>query len=155
MRCVTVVGAWGACGACERCLGLQCRRMRRNTSSCTSREIEALLDQLIATCTPHLQRTAGMKPPLCRTGSHILPLYVTQVPIFCLYFVLSLTLRATRAPYRARAGPPSNRGVTVSADFSHDEYERHRACLSVKTSNDQPPHVALHAPTLRGAALSN
>ena len=37
------------------------------------REIEALLDQLVATCTPVLRRTAGLESPLCRTGSHILP----------------------------------------------------------------------------------
>ena len=49
-----VVDAWGACGAYERCLVLRYRGMRRNTSSCTSREIEALLDQLVAMCTPHL-----------------------------------------------------------------------------------------------------
>ena len=72
----------------------------------------------------------------------------------CLYRVLLLTLRATRAPCRSWAGPPSNLGVTVSAYASTFEYERHRACLSVKTSTDEPPHVPLHARTLRGAALS-
>ena len=73
VRYVTVVDAWGACGVHERCLGLQYRGMRRDTSSCTGREIEALLDQLVATCTPVLRRTAGPESSLCRTGSHILP----------------------------------------------------------------------------------
>ena len=58
-QCVTVVDAWGACGARERCLGLWYRGMRRTTYSCTSREIEALLDQFKATCTPHLRRCSG------------------------------------------------------------------------------------------------
>ena len=35
----------------KRCLGLLYREMRRNTSSCTSGEAEALLDQLVAMCT--------------------------------------------------------------------------------------------------------
>ena len=55
--------------------------MRRNTSSCINREIEALLDQHVVTCTPHLRRLAGMESPLCRTGSHILPLpHITSNP---------------------------------------------------------------------------
>ena len=71
----------GACGARERCLGLRYRGMRRNTYSRTSMELEALMDQLVATCTPHLQRTAGRTPPLYRTGSHILPsLHITSNP---------------------------------------------------------------------------
>ena len=144
MRYVTVVDAWGACGARERCLGLRYRGMRRSTSSCTGREIEALLDQLVATCTQVQRRTAGPESPLCRTGAHILPSRI-----------LSLTLRATRAPYRSRAGPPSNCGVAVSANVTHDEYERHRACLSVRTSTNEPSHVPLYARTLRGAALSS
>ena len=47
--------------------------MRRNTSSCTSREMEALRDQLVAPYTPHLRRFSGTEYPLCRTDSHILP----------------------------------------------------------------------------------
>ena len=50
---------------------------------------------------------------------------------------------------------PSNLGVELKADASTCEYERHRACLSVKTSTDEPSHVPLHARTLRGAALSS
>ena len=69
--------------------------------------------------------------------------------------MLLLTLRVTRAPCRSPAGPPSNLGVAVSADASTFEYERHRACPSVKPSTDQPSHVPLHARTLRGAALSS
>ena len=144
MRYVTVVDARGACGARERCLGLRYRGMRRNTSSCTNKEIEALLDPLVATCAPHLRRLAGRKP-----------LYVAQAPIFCLHLILLLVLPATCAPYRSRAGPHSNYGVAVSADVTHDEYERHRACLSIKTSTDKPSHAPLHARTLRGAALSS
>ena len=144
MRYVNAVDAWETCGAHERCLELRYRGMRCNTSSRTSRKVEALLDQLVATCTPHLRRTAGPKPPLCRTG-----------PIFCLHFMLLLTLRATRAPYRSRAGPPSNCGVSVRAVVIHDEYERHRTGPSVNPSTDQPSHVPLHASTLRGADLSS
>ena len=55
----------------------------------------------------------------------------------------------------SRAEPPSNLGVELKADASTLEYERHRACLSVKTSTDEPSHVPLHARTLRGAALSS
>ena len=62
MRYVNVVDAWGACGARERCLELRYRGMRRNTCSRTSREVEALMDQLV-----------GRTPPSYRTGSHILP----------------------------------------------------------------------------------
>ena len=55
--------------------------MRRNTSSRTSRETGALLNQFVATCTPHVRRTAGTESPLCRTGSHILlSLYITSNP---------------------------------------------------------------------------
>ena len=39
----------------------------------TSRGVEALMNQLVATCTPHLRRMAGRTPPSFRTGSHILP----------------------------------------------------------------------------------
>ena len=118
-------------------------RMRCNTYSRTSREIEALLDhldQLGATVQPHLRRRSGSK---------------LQAPIFCLCRVLLLTLRATRAPCRSRAGRSSNLGVALSADASTFEYERHKACLSVKTSTNEPSHVPLHARTLRGAALSS
>ena len=52
-------------------------------------------------------------------------------------------------------GTPSNLGVELKADASTFEYERHRACLSVKTSTDEPSHEPLHAPTLRGAAGSS
>ena len=48
-----------------------------------------------------------------------------------------------------------NLGVELKADTSTFEYERHRVCLSVKTSNDEPSYVPLHARTLRGVALSS
>ena len=141
MRCVAVVDAWGTRGTRERCLVLRYCGMRRNTSSCTSKELGALLDQLGATCTPHLRRVPEGNP-LC----------IAQAPILCLHFRLALPVQSTPAPYRS---PPSICGVAVSADVTHDEYERHRACLSVKTSTNQPFHVPLHARTLRGAALSS
>ena len=82
-------------------------------------------------------------------------LYIAKDPIFCLSLIKALTLRATRAPWGSRAGPPSNLGVDLKADASTFEYERHRVCLSVKTSNDEPSYVPLHARTLRGVALSS
>ena len=84
---------------------------------------------------------------------------------FLYHNVEPLTLRAThehRAPFEPHEhhaglgqGPPSNLGVELKADTSTFEYGRHRACLSVKTSTDEPSHVPLHARTLRGAALSS
>ena len=146
MRYVTVVvDAWGACVPHERCLGLRHRGMRRNTKSCTGRETEPLPDQLVATCTPVLQKHAGLKSPLCRRGFFI----------FRLHLVFSLNPRATRAPCRSRAGPPSNLGVAVNVDASTLEYERHRSCLSIKVSTDEPSHIPLHERILRGAALSS
>ena len=65
------------------------------------------------------------------------------------------SLRATPAPLGSRAGLSSNLGDELKADISIFEYERHRVCLSVKTSNDEPSHVTLHARTLRGVALSS
>ena len=61
-ECVTLVDAWGTCGARERCLGWWCGVMRRNTFSRTSREIKALLDhfdELGATVQTHLRRRSG------------------------------------------------------------------------------------------------
>ena len=82
-------------------------------------------------------------------------IYFEQATIFCLCLIIGSTLRATQAPWASRAVPPSNLGVELKADTSTFEYERHRACLSVKTSNDEPSHVPLHARTLRGVALSS
>ena len=81
------------------------------------------------------------------------PIYFEQAPIFCLRCIICPTLRATRAPWASWAGPPLDLGVEFKADTSTFEYERHRACLSVKTSNDEPSHVPLHARALRGVAL--
>ena len=67
---------------------------------------------------------------LCRKGSNILPLP-------CATFNL-----------------PSHTS-TCGSVASTVEYERHRACLSVKISTDEPSHVPLHARILRGAALSS
>ena len=82
-------------------------------------------------------------------------LYIAQAPIFFLHLILLLTLPSTRILYRSRARAPSNFGVTISADVTHDEYERHRACPSVRTSTDQSSHVPLHVRTSKGAALSS
>ena len=78
-QCVTVVDAWGTCGARERCLGLRYRGMRRNTYSCTSREVEALLDQLGATCTPHLRRRSEGEFPFI---AHRLPYFAFTLCYF-------------------------------------------------------------------------
>ena len=67
------------------------------------------------------------------------------------YNILPLPYNFFNPPSR----PPSNLGVELMADTSTFEYERHRVCLSVKTSNDKPSHVPLHARTLRGVALSS
>ena len=83
-------------------------------------------------------------PLLYRKGSNIVPLPGA-----------TLHPRAARAPCRSRAEPPSNLGVELKADASTLEYERHRACLSVKTSTDEPSDVPLHARTSMGAALSS
>ena len=141
MRCVTVVDAWGICGTRERCSGLRYCGMRRNTSSITSKEVKALLDQLGLTCTPHLRRVPEGNP-LC----------IGQAPIFCLHFRLALSLQPTPALYMS---PPSICGVAFSADATHNDDERYRASPSVKPSTDQPSYVPLHARTLRGAALSS
>ena len=109
-----------------------------------SREVEALMVQLAA----RARRTCEERPVEY-------PIYFEQATILCLCLVISSTLRATRAPWASRAGPHSNLGVELKADTSTFEYERHRACLSVKTSNDEPSHVPLHARTLRGVALSS
>ena len=82
-------------------------------------------------------------------------IYFGQAPILCPRCMICPTLRATRAPWASRAGPPSSLGVELKADTSTFEYERHRACLSVETSNDEPSHVPLRARTLRGVALSS
>ena len=45
------------------------------------------------------------------------------------------------------AGPPSNLGVELRADASAFEYERHRACLSVKLQPTSPlTYLYTHAP---------
>ena len=81
------------------------------------------------------------------------PIYFEQATTFCLCFIISSTLQATRVPWASRAGVASNLGVELKADTSTFEYERHKSCLNVKTSNDEPSHVPLHACTLRGVAL--
>ena len=109
-----------------------------------SREVEALMVQL-----------AARARHTCKELPVEYPIYFEQATIFCLCLVISSTLRVTRAPWASRAGPPSNLGVELKADTSTFEYERHRACLSVKTSNDESSHVPLYARTLRGVALSS
>ena len=144
MRYVNVVDAWGACGARERCLGLWYRGMRRNTYSRTSREVEALMGQLIATCTPHPRRTAGRTPPFYRTGSHILPpLHITSNP-----------------PSHTRTLQVSGRTSLELWCISQGRCDTRRIRTTQgmpkrKPSTDQPSHVPLHTRTLRGAALSS
>ena len=59
--------------------------------------------------------------------------------IFCLLGTLSPRRRAPPALYRSSAaGFPPICGVAARANFSEDELERHRACLSIKTSADEP-----------------
>ena len=147
-ECVTVVDAWGTCGDRERCSGWWYRVMRCNTFSRTSREIEALLDhldELGATVQTHLRRRSPRHNSLIyRKGSNILPLP-------CATFNPPSHTSTVRVSGRT----PSNLGVELNADASTFESKRHRACLSVKTSTDDPSHVPLHARTLRGAALSS
>ena len=109
-----------------------------------SREVEALMVQLAA----RAHRTSEQR-------TENTPIYFKQATIFCLYSLIPSTLRATRALWPSRAGPPSSLRVQLKSDTSTFEYERHRACLSVKTSNDEPSHIPLHARTLRGVALSS
>ena len=96
----------------------------------------------------------GSETPATRR-SKLHPFYIAKATLFCICLIISSTLRATRAPSGSRAGPPSNLGVELKADTSTFEYERHRVCLSVKTSNDEPSHVPLQARTLRGVVLSS
>ena len=144
-ECVTVVNAWGTCGARERCLGWWYRGMRRNTFSRTSTEMEALLD-LWMSLEPRFRHTCDdaqeENSPLYRTGSNILPLPCA-------------TFHPPSHTSTVQISGPSNLGVKLKADASTFEYEGHRACLSVKTSTDESSHVPLHARTLRGAVLSS
>ena len=74
-ECVTVVDAWGAGGARERCLGWWYRGMRRNTFSRTSRGIEAYWIIWIS-LEPRFRHTCDNAQEanslLYRTGSNIL-----------------------------------------------------------------------------------
>ena len=67
--------------------------------------------------------------PLFRTDSHILP------PLH------SLSNPPTHTSTVGVLGrTPSNLGVELKADASTFKYERHRACLSVNTSTDEPSY---------------
>ena len=82
--------------------------------------------------------------------------YIAKAPIFCLCLVRLLTLRATRAPCRSRAEPPSNLGVELKADASTLKYERHRACLSVKLQTTSPlMYLYTHLEGRRSVELMN
>ena len=145
-ECVTAVDAWGSGWRRERCSGWWYRVMRCNSFSRTSRENWGSTGSLGWAWSHGSETPATRRPKL-----H--PFYIAKATIFCLCLIISSTLRATRAPSGSRAGPPSNLGVELKVDSSTFEYERHRVCLSVKTSNDEPSHVPLHARTLRGVAL--
>ena len=138
----------GVDGDRERCSGLWYRVMRRNSFSRTSRGNRGSTGSLGRAWSHGSDTSATTRPKL-----H--PFYIAKATMFCLCLIISSTLRATRAPSGSRAGPPSNLGVELKADSSTFEYERHRVCLSVKTSNGEPCHVPLHARTLRGVALSS
>ena len=144
MRCVDAVVAWGHVALASAVQNCGIRSAAKSIHSRPSREVEALMDQLAASA----RRT-------CEERSLEHPIYFEQAPIVCPRFIICPTLRATGVPWASRAGPPSNLGVELKADTSTLEYERHRACLSVKTSNDEPSHVPLQARTLRGVALSS
>ena len=81
---------------------------------------------------------------LYRNGSNILPLPCGN-----------FNLPSHTSTVGVSGRTPSNLGVELKADASTLEYERHRACLSVKTSTDEPSRVPLHARTLRGTGLSS
>ena len=138
----------GVDGDRERCSGWWYRVMRRNSFSRTSRGNWGSTGSL------GWAWSHGSDTP-ATTLWKITPFYIAKATIFCLCLITSSTLRTTRAPSGSRAGPPSDLGVELKADTSTFEYERHRVCLSVKTSNDEPSHVPLHARTLRGVALSS
>ena len=144
MRYVDAVDAWGHVALASAVQDCGIRSAAQYIHSRPSREIKALMDQLAASA----RRTCEEWPL-----EHLL--YFAQAPIFCPRFIICPILRATRAPWASRAGPPSNLGVELKADTSTFEYERHRAFLRVKASTDERSHVPLHARTLRGAALSS
>ena len=147
-ECVTVVDAWGTYGARERCLEWWYR------AECGVIPTPVPVEKLRLNWIIWISLEPRSTTPATTLRKQI-PFYIAQAPIFCLCRVLLLTFRVIRAPCRSRAGPPSNLGVALSADALTFEYERHRACLSVKTSTDEPSHVPLHACILRGAALSS
>ena len=138
----------GVDGDRECCSGWWYRVMRRNSFSRTSRGNWGSTGSL-EWAWSHASNTPATTP------WKMTPFYIAKATIFCLCLIISSTLRATRAPSGSRAGPPSNLGVELKADTSTFEYEWHRVCLSVKTWNDEPSHVPLHARTLRGVALSS
>ena len=144
MRCVNAVDAWGHVALASADYNCGMRSTAKYIHSHLSREVEALMVQLAA----RAHRTSEE-----RRVEH--PIFFEQATIFCPCIMIPSTLRATRALWPSRAGPPSSLRVQLKSDTSTFEYERHRACLSVKTSNDEPSHVPLHARTLRGVALSS
>ena len=85
-----------------------------------------------------------VKSLLYRKGYNILPLP---------YYFFNPPRHTSTVGVSGRTSP--NLGAELKADTSTFEYDRHRVCLSVKTSNDEPSHVPLHARTLRGVALSS
>ena len=144
MRYVDAADAWGHVALASAAYDCGIRSAAQYIHSRPSREVEALMDQLAASARR-----------ICEEWPLEHRLYFAQAPIFCPHFIICSTLRATRAPWASRAGCLSNLGVELKADTSTFEYERHRACLSVKTLSDERSHVAVHARSLRGAVLSS
>ena len=144
-ECVTLVDAWGTCRSCDRCLG----------SGGVGRRGAITSPVPVGKFRLYWIISMSLEPRFRHTCDDALEDYIAMTPIFCLYLVENLTLRATRARWGSRARPPSKLGVELKADTLTFEYERHRVCLSVKTSNDEPSHVSLYARNLRGVALSS
>ena len=145
-QCITVVDAWGVCGARERCLELRYRGIWRNTySTSTNRELRLYWISLEPCARHTCEDVPEANSLLYRTGAHILPLpcATSNVPSH-----MSILQVSGRTPLELG-------GNGQRCDASTFECERHRACSSVKPSIDQPSHVPLHAHTLRGAALSS
>ena len=98
-ECVTVVDTWGTCGARERCLGWWYR------AECGAIHPPVTVGKLRLYWIIWISLGHGSATPATTLREQI-PCYIAQTPIFCLCLVLLLTLRATRAPCRSRAGPP-------------------------------------------------
>ena len=87
MRHVDAVDAWGHVALASADLKCGMRSAAKYIHSRSGREVEALMVQLAA----RARRT-------CKERSVEYPIYFEQATIFCPRFIISSTLRATRAP---------------------------------------------------------